>query len=158
MDFSVIGGTATVGMRSEGSKDGWSAVGYFTLQYMGKAGAITMRDALNQNITEAETQYKEEISLKKHSKEGDKKYEEMIALAKAAVANGEVKDDSLQSIAKSLQLRMDSLALDVAAYQTLTTKTNDLSVAWDESIYADQDFLDYEEYLVGLEEAYSGGF
>ena len=157
VDFSVIGGTATVGMRSEGSKDGWSAVGYFTLQYMGKAGAITMRDALNQNITEAETQYKEEISLKKHSKEGDKKYEEMIALAKAAVANGEVKDDSLQSIAKSLQLRMDSLALDVAAYQTLTTKTNDLSVAWDESVYADQDFLDYEEYLVGLEEAYSGG-
>ena len=157
VDFSVIGGTATVGMRSEGSKDGWSAVGYFTLQYMGKAGAITMRDALNQNITEAEKQYKEEISLKKHSKEGDKKYEEMIALAKAAVANDEVKDDSLQSIAKSLQLRMDSLVSDVAAYQTLTTKTNDLSVAWDESIYADQDFLDYEEYLVGLEEAYNQG-
>ena len=157
VDFSVIGGTATVGMRSEGSKDGWSAVGYFTLQYMGKAGAITMRDALNQNITEAETQYKEEISLKKHSKEGDKKYEEMIALAKAAMANDEVKDDSLQSIAKSLQLRMDSLVSDVAAYQTLTTKTNDLSVAWDESIYADQDFLDYEEYLVGLEEAYNQG-
>ena len=157
VDFSVIGGTATVGMRSEGSKDGWSAVGYFTLQYMGKAGAITMRAALNQNITEAEKQYKEEISLKKHSKEGDKKYEEMIALAKAAVANDEVKDDSLQSIAKSLQLRMDSLVSDVAAYQTLTTKTNDLSVAWDESIYADQDFLDYEEYLVGLEEAYNQG-
>ena len=157
VDFSVIGGTATVGMRSEGSKAGWSAVGYFTLQYMGKAGAITMRDALNQNITEAEKQYKEEISLKKHSKEGDKKYEEMIALAKAAVANDEVKDDSLQSIAKSLQLRMDSLVSDVAAYQTLTTKTNDLSVAWDESIYADQDFLDYEEYLVGLEEAYNQG-
>ena len=157
VDFSVIGGTATVGMRSEGSKDGWSSVGYFTLQYMGKAGAITMRDALNQNITEAEKQYKEEISLKKHSKEGDKKYEEMIALAKAAVANDEVKDDSLQSIAKSLQLRMDSLVSDVAAYQTLTTKTNDLSVAWDESIYADQDFLDYEEYLVGLEEAYNQG-
>ena len=71
-------------------------------------------------------------------------------MAKAAVANDEVKDDSLQSIAKSLQLRMDSLVSDVAAYQTLTTKTNDLSVAWDESIYADQDFLDYEEYLVGL--------
>ena len=157
VDFSVIGGTATVGMRSEGSKDGWSAVGYFTLQYMGKAGAITMRDALNQNITEAEKQYKEEISLKKHSKEGDKKYEEMIDLAKAAVANDEVKEDSLQSIAKSLQLRMDSLVSDVAAYQTLTTKTNDLSVAWDESIYADQDFLDYEEYLVGLEEAYNQG-
>ena len=60
--FSVIGGTATVGMRSEGSKDGWSAVGYFTLQYMGKAGAITMRDALNQNITEAEQQYAKRYS------------------------------------------------------------------------------------------------
>lgn len=157
VDFSVIGGTATVGMRSEGSKDGWSAVGYFTLQYMGKASAITMRDALNQNITEAEKQYKEEISLKKHSKEGDKKYEEMIALAKAAVANDEVKDDSLQSIAKSLKLRMDSLVSDVAAYQTLTTKTNDLSVAWDESVYADQEFLEYETYLADLEEAYSEG-
>ena len=157
VDFSVIGGTATVGMRSEGSKDGWSAVGYFTLQYMGKAGAITMRDALNQNITEAEKQYKEEISLKKHSKEGDKKYEEMIALAKAAVANDEVKDDSLQSIAKSLQLRMDSLVSDVAAYQTLTTKTNDLSVAWDESVYADQAFPEYEQYLADLEEAYTVG-
>lgn len=76
VDFSVIGGTATVGMRSEGSKDGWSAVGYFTLQYMGKAGAITMRDALNQNITEAEQQYANDIAGKKHSKEGDKKYEE----------------------------------------------------------------------------------
>ena len=157
VDFSVIGGTATVGMRSEGSKDGWSAVGYFTLQYMGPAGAMTMRDALNQNITEAEQQYNEEIRLKKHSQAGQKKYEDMIALAKDAAANSAVEDDSLQSIISSLQLRMDSLALDVAAYETLTTKTNDLSVAWDESVYADQEFLEYETYLADLEEAYSEG-
>lgn len=126
VDFSVIGGTATVGMRSEGSKDGWSAVGYFTLQYMGKAGAITMRDALNQNITEAEQQYANDIAGKKHSKEGDKKYEEMIALAKEAVTNNEVTDDSLQSIANSLLLRMDSLVLDVKAYENLDAKINEL--------------------------------
>ncbi len=157
VDFSVIGGTATVGMRSEGSKDGWSAVGYFTLQYMGKAGAITMRDALNQNITEAEQQYNEEIKFKKHSQAGQKKYEDMIALAKDAAANSAVEDDSLQSIISSLQLRMDSLALDVAAYETLTTKTNDLSVAWEESVYAEQIFPEYDLYLTDLEEAYSEG-
>ena len=157
VDFSVIGGTATVGMRSEGSKDGWSAVGYFTLQYMGPAGAMTMRDALNLNITEAKQQYDEEIKLKKHSQAGQKKYEDMIALAKDAAANSAVEDDSLQSIISSLQLRMDSVALDVAAYETLTTKTNDLSVAWDESVYADQEFLEYETYLTDLEEAYSEG-
>ena len=42
-----------------------------------------------------------DIAGKKHSKEGDKKYEEMIALAKEAVTNNEVTDDSLQSIANS---------------------------------------------------------
>ena len=157
VDFSVIGGTATVGMRSEGSKDGWSAVGYFTLQYMGPAGAMTMRDALNQNITEAEQQYNEEIKFKKHSQAGQKKYEDMIALAKDAAANSAVEDDSLQSIISSLQLRMDSLALDVAAYETLTTKTNDLSVAWEESVYAEQIFPEYDLYLTDLEEAYSEG-
>lgn len=148
VDFSVIGGTATVGMRSEGSKDGWSAVGYFTLQYMGKAGAITMRDALNQNITEAEQQYANDIAGKKHSKEGDKKYEEMIALAKEAVTNNEVTDDSLQSIANSLLLRMDSLVLDVKAYENLDAKINELDTELENSIYTKEGvvFDDYEDY------------
>ena len=156
VDFSVIGGTATVGMRSEGSKDGWSAVGYFTLQYMGKAGAITMRDALNQNITEAEQQYANDIAGKKHSKEGDKKYEEMIALAKEAVTNNEVTDDSLQSIANSLLLRMDSLVLDVNAYKTLNEKINTLNEEWENSVYVDLDMPDYDQFLTDLETAYSG--
>ena len=159
VDFSVIGGTATVGMRSEGSKDGWSAVGYFTLQYMGKAGAITMRDALNQNITEAEQQYANDIAGKKHSKEGDKKYEEMIALAKEAVTNNEVTDDSLQSIANSLLLRMDSLVLDVKAYENLDAKINELDTELENSIYTKEGvvFDDYEDYLGELEEARDGG-
>ena len=159
VDFSVIGGTATVGMRSEGSKDGWSAVGYFTLQYMGKAGAITMRDALNQNITEAEQQYANDIAGKKHSKEGDKKYEEMIALAKEAVTNNEVTDDSLQSIANSLLLRMDSLVLDVKAYENLDAKINELDTELENSIYTKEGvvFDDYEDYLAELEEARDGG-
>ena len=118
---------------------------------------MTMRDALNQNITEAEQQYNEEIKFKKHSQAGQKKYEDMIALAKDAAANSAVEDDSLQSIISSLQLRMDSLALDVAAYETLTTKTNDLSVAWEESVYAEQIFPEYDLYLTDLEEAYSEG-
>ena len=156
VDFSVIDGTATIGFRSEGYKGNWSAVGYFTLKYMGKEGAATMREVLNGGIKEAEQQY-EELKISKHSKEGDKKYEDMMALAKAAAANDKVTDDSLMSVRKSLILCMSSLKSDVAAYEKLSQKTAELSAAWEESVYADLDLTEYDNFLTELESAHENG-
>ncbi len=157
VDFSVIGGTATIGMRSEGAPDNWSAVGNFTLKYMGKEGSTTMRDALAQGISDAETQYAEDIQPKKHSQSADKKYQDMIAAAEAAHADGALGDDALRSALESLQLCMDSLAQDVADYETLSQKIEELNTAWEESAFASQEFPAYDEFLGNLETAYGDG-
>ncbi len=157
VDFSVIGGTATIGMRSEGSRDGWSAVGNFTLKYMGKAGGTTMRDALGQGISDAESRYAGELQPKKHSQSADKKYQDMIAAAEAAHADGALGDDALRSALESLQLCMDSLAQDVADYETLSQKIEELNTAWEESAFAGLEFPAYDDFLSGLETAYDGG-
>ena len=68
-------------------------------------------------------------------------------------------DDSLQSIANSLLLRMDSLVLDVKAYENLDAKINELDTELENSIYTKEGvvFDDYEDYLAELEEARDGG-
>lgn len=36
LDFSVVGGTATIGFRVEGANSQWTAVDNFSLQFLGK--------------------------------------------------------------------------------------------------------------------------
>jgi len=155
VDFSVIGGTATVGMRSEDSNGNWAGVGYFELEYYGMEGALTIRGMLNQAITDTETKFKENYSGQKFSNVGRSKYEETVALAKEAAANEEVSDDSLTVLISSLSNCLDSVAADVKAYKTLESTINELNTEWENSDFVDYELPDYDEFLTKLEDGYA---
>lgn len=156
LDFSVVGGTATVGFRVEGANSQWTAVDNFSLQFLGKEGATTLHDVLKQNITDAEAKYTEYTNANEtFSKAGQQKYEETLKVAQEAADNPQLDNETLMGIITSVQLRMDTLALDIAAYKTLQDKTTELENAYDESPYSEVGLPLYEDYLDGLLDGYS---
>ena len=155
LEFSVIGGTATIGMVVENANSNWSAVDNFTLEYLGKAEAVTSRSLLEQNIKDAEDKYAEyKDANERFSAVGEQKYEETIKTAKEAVANTQLDDETLLGMIKAVQLRMDSLALDIAAYKTLSAKKDELEAAYDEK-FSDVELGLYEDYLDELLSGYN---
>ena len=150
MDVDVIGGIITIGYVVQGANSTWSAVDNFTLEYMGKSGSseVNIREILNQNIGSAETQYAQYTGANKAFSESEKvKYEEMIAAAKEAYQNTSMDDGALTGVITSLLARMDTLANNVAAYETLAQKIEALNKAYDETPYANDGLEDYEVYL-----------
>ena len=122
---------------------GAPAIHYYT---MGKADNI--REILNQNIESAEAQYAQYTGANKAFSESEKvKYEEMIAAAKEAYQNTSMDDGALTGVITSLLARMDTLANNVAAYETLAQKIEALNKAYDETPYANDGLEDYEVYL-----------
>lgn len=57
LEFSVIGGSATVGLKVETPNSQWTGVDNFKLEYLGEAGAMTMQDYLKEHIADAEKTY-----------------------------------------------------------------------------------------------------
>ena len=155
LEFSVIGGTATIGMVVENANSNWTAVDNFTLEYLGKAEAVTSHSLLEQNIKDAEDKYAEyKDANERFSAVGEQKYEETIKTAKEAVANTQLDDETLLGMIKAVQLRMDSLALDIAAYKTLSAKKDELEAAYDEK-FPDVELGLYEDYLDELLSGYN---
>ena len=92
---------------------------------MGKSGSgeVNIREILNQNIESAEAQYAEYTGANKAFSESEKvKYEEMIAAAKEAYQNQSLDSEALTGVITSLFARMDTLANNVAAYETLARR------------------------------------
>lgn len=150
VDVDVIGGIITIGYVVQGANSTWSAVDNFTLEYMGKTGSgeVNIREILNQNIESAEAQYAEYTGANKAFSESEKvKYEEMIAAAKEAYQNQSLDSEALTGVITSLFARMDTLANNVAAYETLAQKIEALNKAYDETPYANDGLEDYEVYL-----------
>ena len=150
VDVDVIGGIITIGYVVQGANSTWSAVDNFTLEYMGKSGSseVNIREILNQNIGSAEAQYAQYTGANKAFSESEKvKYEEMIAAAKEAYQNTSMDDGALTGVITSLLARMDTLANNVAAYETLAQKIEALNKAYDETPYANDGLEDYEVYL-----------
>ena len=150
VDVDVIGGIITIGYVVQGANSTWSAVDNFTLEYMGKSGSseVNIREILNQNIGSAEAQYAQYTGANKAFSESEKvKYEEMIAAAKEAYQNTSMDDGALTGVITSLFARMDTLANNVAAYETLAQKIEALNKAYDETPYANDGLEDYEVYL-----------
>ena len=117
---------------------------------MGKSGSseVNIREILNQNIGSAEAQYAQYTGANKAFSESEKvKYEEMIAAAKEAYQNTSMDDGALTGVITSLLARMDTLANNVAAYETLAQKIEALNKAYDETPYANDGLEDYEVYL-----------
>jgi len=148
LEFSVIGGTATIGMVVENANSNWTAVDNFTLQYLGKADAATVRSMLEQNIKDAEAKYAEYTGAnERFSVSGQQKYEETIKAAQDAVANEQLDDETLMGFITMVQLRMDSLAMDISAYKTLAQKSAELEEAYAGTEYEEVGLPLYEDYL-----------
>lgn len=147
-DFEVIGGTATIGYVVENANSTWSAVDNFDLKYMGPTGEANIRELLNKNIESAEAQYAEYTNANKAFSNSEKmKYEKIMATAKEAAQNPSLDDETLTGIITSLLARMDTLSRDIAGYDALNQKIEDLNKAYDETPYANDGLEDYEYYL-----------
>ena len=75
------------------------------------------------------------------------KYEKIMATAKEAAQNPSLNDETLTGIITSLLARMDTLSRDIAGYDALNQKIEDLNKAYDETPYANDGLEDYEYYL-----------
>ena len=118
------------------------------MQYLGKADAATVRSMLEQNIKDAEAKYAEYTGAnERFSVSGQQKYEETMKAAKDAVANEQLDDETLMGFITTVQLRMDSLAMDISAYKTLAQKSAELEEAYAGTEYEEVGLPLYEDYL-----------
>ncbi len=112
-----------------------------------------MAEELKKIITQAETLKNDyDLLFKKYSVAGEAQFNQLIEVAKQAVSNPGMDDNTLGLLITSLQEGMEVLKADVNAYEVLKAKSEELT-AWDESPYAELDFPDYEEYVYGLDDA-----
>ena len=103
---------------------------------------------LEQNIKDAEAKYAEYTGAnERFSVSGQQKYEETIKAAKDAVANEQLDDETLMGFITTVQLRMDSLAMDISAYKTLAQKSAELEEAYAGTEYEEVGLPLYEDYL-----------
>ena len=108
-----------------------------------------------ESIADAEKKYAEYTEAHvTFSNVGKEKYEETIQAAKAAAENQEIKDEDLRQVIDVVQARMDSLALDISAYESLNAQRLDLEKAYEENPYSENGLEGYEAFLDGLLEAY----
>ena len=158
VDFNVIGGMATVGMRADDYAGNWSAVGYFTLQYLGAGEATDMREAVRTNIANMEQKYTDEMAYEKYGVAEDEAFQTVLATAKEAVEDATVTNDSLTNIVVALQDSYNTLKSSAAQYATLISRIEGL---WDlldnNEAYSELEVPEFEDYVGSLEEAYNAG-
>ncbi len=128
IEFSVLGGTATIGVYAEDPNQSWAGAGYFTLLYKGTTGATTMKEALQNAVTDAETKYEGFVTdyAEAWSLAADAKYQSDIKDAKDLLLASDVKDDTYQKMILNLAYRMDTLNTDIQAYATLDSKLTEV--------------------------------
>ena len=155
IEFSVLGGTATVGLRATTVNFNWYAFAGVKLEYLGTEGAENMSTFLQDCIDNAKALVSEkEASNLYCSAAGKAKYEAMIAKAQKAVANTSLTDEELQAVVQELEARMDSLEADYTAYEQMPEIVTGLWDAYDSAPYAGLDcVLPYEDYLDETETA-----
>ena len=158
VDFNVIGGMVTVGMRADDYAGNWSAVGYFTLQYMGAGEATDMREAVRTNIANMEQKYTDEMANERYGVAEDEAFQAVLATAKEAVEDATVTNDSLTNIVVALQDSYNTLKSSAAQYATLISRIEGL---WDlldnNEAYSELEVPEFEDYVGSLEEAYNAG-
>lgn len=154
LEFFAMDGTIKVGFKTVETNCNWVVVDNFKLEYLGKVEG-GMAEELKKIITQAETLKNDyDLLFKKYSVAGEAQFNQLIEVAKQAVSNPGMDDNTLGLLITSLQEGMEVLKADVNAYEVLKAKSEELLTAWDESPYAELDFPDYEEYVYGLDDAY----
>ena len=157
LEFDVIDGTATIGFKVENANFNWSGVDQFQLFYLGGGGSGA-KDLLEDFIGTAETKMEDVVAENKtFSLAGETRYNNYIDYAKALLNDPEATDSILTETVKGLQFEMDTLDIDIKAYEDLYNFINGENTGWgkwDNSSYADMDMPNYEAYLTQLEGEY----
>lgn len=158
VDFTVIDGNATIGMRSKDNATGWTGAGDFKIYYKGSGGDASIRGALRQNIDDAMARFDANKLTEDHSLAGEVEFNEVIAAAEAAYADTSLGDDSLVSVIRRLMTQVEKFDADFAAYKTLQTLTEELQTEFSDFVdKTGQDLPSYEEYLGQLLDDFDQG-
>ena len=148
LEFSVIGGSATVGLKVETPNSQWTGVDNFKLEYLGEAGAMTMQDYLKEHIADAEKTYEAYKSAnKKMSQKGEEAYTKLIGHAKEVAADASVDIETVSALIETLQKQMDVMAKDVAAYDKLEQLLVEAENKYWASPYEDMSWPTLEDYI-----------
>ena len=148
LEFSVIGGTATVGMKVQNANSNWSGVDNFKLEFLGKEGATSLQDYLKEHVAEAENTYKEyQAGNKQMSKKGEDAFNEFIKYANEVAASPNLDNETAMEMIDSLQKQVEVLAKDVAAYDKLSQLLNEAENKYWASPFEDQTWTTLEGYL-----------
>lgn len=108
VDFTVVGGSATIGFVAENASGNWICVDDFHLLYLGMSGDME-KDALNALISQAE-------SLKSQDMDTNIMEELNAALSQARSAEG---SQSINEAAKRLKAAIAAAEANIPLYKTL---------------------------------------
>lgn len=156
LDFFLAGGDLTVGFKTENTNCNWACVDNFKLEYLGLAEG-ELGQQLTRTITDASNLKKEyDDNQIKYSIAGGDKFDQALDLAKQTAETPDVDEATLGIALNNLMLAMDTLNLDVAAYEQLEQLTGELNDTYDASPYSEEGLIAYEEFLYGLEDLHDG--
>lgn len=159
VEFDVIDSTATIGVRFENVVGNWSGVDNFKLYYLGTANEGGATAILEEYIGTAENKIADvQLNNYQFSKAGEDRYNAYVEYAKTILADTEATDEVIIETVKGLQFEMDTLDIDVNAYETLYNFVNGETTGWakwDGGLYAEYDMPNYEAYITEIEAAYN---
>lgn len=157
VEFEVIDSTATIGFKVENANFNWAGVDQFRLFYLG-GGGDGAKAMLEQFIGTAENKIADvQLNNYQFSKAGEDRYNAYVEYAKTILADTEATDEVIIETVKGLQFEMDTLDIDVNAYETLYNFVNGETTGWakwDGGPYAKYDMPNYEAYITEIEAAY----
>lgn len=157
VEFEVIDGTATIGVRFENVVGNWSGVDNFQLFYLG-GGGDGAKTLLEEFIATAQTKMEDIVNENaQFSQAGEERYNAYITYAQGVLADATATDEVITETIKGLQFEMDTLDIDVKAYSDLFNFLNGENTGWgkwDNGAYAEMDMPNYEAYLTEIEAGY----
>ena len=86
----------------------------------------------------------------------EERFNQALSLAQQTAGTPNIDDEALGKALNNLMLAMDTLNLDVAAYEKLEELTKELSDTYDASPYSEEGLIPYEDFLYKLEEIHDG--
>lgn len=156
LDFSVAGGVATIGFRTEDANSNWSGVDNFKLEYLGRDGAVGLREMASERVAEAkEIVQGYESENRAFSQKGKADFMSVAGRLENMVGDVSFPDDSLLSAVGRLEEVMSSLKGDMDAYVRLYAFVNggEADAYWNPP-YEDLVMAGLDDYVMELADAY----
>ena len=158
LDFSVAGGVATIGFRTEDANSNWSGVDNFRLEYLGREGAVGLREMASDRVAEAkEIVQGYESENRAFSQKGKADFMSVAGRLENMAGDVSFPDDSLLSAVGRLEDVMTSLEGDMDAYERLYAFVNggEADAYWNPP-YEDLVMAGLDDYVMELTDAYEG--